>query len=81
MAKQTTAAGVEAKPTLFVRVRDFYQDVMVEMSKVTWPSKDELKSSTSVVLFLLGVIGAIVYVYDIAFQMAVLGLIRILGRA
>lgn len=80
MAKQTTAS-VEAKPTLFARVRDFYQDVMVEMSKVTWPSKDELKSSTSVVLFLLGVIAAIVYVYDFVFQFGVLGLIKILGRA
>ena len=81
MAKQTTAASVDAKPTLFARVRDFYQDVMGEMSKVTWPSKDELKSSTSVVLFLLGIIGAIVYVYDIVFQLGVLGLIRFLGRA
>lgn len=80
MARQPTAAGVEAKPTLFMRVRDFYQDVMVEMSKVTWPSKDELKSSTSVVLFLLGVITVIVYVYDIIFQFGVLGLFKILGR-
>ena len=81
MAKQTTAAGVEAKPTLFTRVRDFYQDVLVEMSKVTWPSKDELKSSTSVVLFMLGVVAAIVYAYDIVFQLAVLGLFKFLGRA
>ncbi|HUW61804.1 MAG TPA: preprotein translocase subunit SecE [Candidatus Bathyarchaeia archaeon] len=81
MAKQTTAAGVEAKPTLFVRVRDFYQDVIVEMSKVTWPSRDELKSSTSVVMFLLGVVAVIVYGYDIVFQFVVLGLLKMLGRA
>lgn len=81
MAKQTTAASVEAKPTLFARVRDFYQDVMIEMNKVTWPSKDELKSSTSVVLFLLGVIAVIVYAYDIVFQFGVLGLLNFLGPA
>lgn len=81
MAKQITAASGEAKPTLFARMRDFYDDVMVEMGKVTWPSKDELKSSTTVVLFVLGVITAIVYVYDILFQFSVLGLIRLLGPA
>ncbi len=73
--------GGEAKPTIFNRMQDFYQGVMVEMSKVTWPTKDELKSSTSVVLFLLGVITVIVYVYDIIFQFGVLGLFRFLSPA
>ncbi len=81
MAKQITAASGEVKPSLFNRVHEFYQDVMVEMGKVTWPSKDELKASTSVVLFLLGVITVIVYAYDIIFQFGVLGLFRFLGPA
>jgi len=80
MAKGTTTGGVDVKPTLFARARNFYQDVMVEMSKVTWPSKDELKSSTSVVLFLLGVVMVIVYVYDIVFQFGVMGMLTWLGR-
>ena len=74
MAKQATA---EEKPGLFVRVREFYQEVMTEMSKVTWPSKDELKNSTQVVLFLLGVIGAVIYFYDRLFQLIVLGILRL----
>jgi preprotein translocase subunit SecE len=81
MSKQTTVAGGEVKPSLFNRVQGFYQDVMAEMSKVTWPTKDELKASTSVVLFLLGVITVIVYVYDIVFQFGVLGLFRFLSPA
>lgn len=76
MAKQ--AAVQEAKPSIVARVVEFYQDVMVEMQKVTWPSLDELKGSTQVVLFMLVVVAAIIYAYDWLFQVIVLGLLRIL---
>ncbi len=76
MAKQ--AAVQEAKPGIVTRVVEFYQDVMVEMQKVTWPSLDELKGSTQVVLFMLVIVAAIIYAYDWLFQVIVLGLLRIL---
>lgn len=79
MAKQATAA-LEPKPSVFARVRQFYDDVRSEMGKVTWPTKDELKSSTSVVLVLLGIVVAIVYFFDVVFQYGVMGLLRSLSR-
>ncbi len=77
MAKQQTAA-VEAKTGVSVRVREFYQEVMTEMSKVTWPTKDELKSSTQVVMILLAIFAAVIYAYDVVFQVVVVGLFRLI---
>jgi preprotein translocase subunit SecE len=75
MAKQATATAVKAGPV--ARLKEFYQEVKVEMSKVAWPSKAELKSSTSVVLFLLLVLAAIIGVYDKLFELAVLLLFKL----
>jgi len=75
MAKQVKAP--EAKATVFTRVKDFYQEVMTEMSKVTWPSQDELKSSTQVVLLMLGVIATLIYFYDVLFEVVVLNLFKL----
>ncbi len=70
----------EVKPSIWNRVRDFYHEVMTEMSKVTWPTKEELKSSTTVVLWVLVVLAGVIYVYDFIFQVTVLGLLRSLAR-
>lgn len=44
----------------------FVADVVKEMSKVTWPKKEELRDSTIIVLVVCGVIAAFVYVIDTA---------------
>ena len=75
MAKQVVAG--EEKIGLVTRIKDFYQEVMTEMSKVTWPTRDELKTSTSVVLLLLLVSAAIIYFYDVVFQVLVVGLFKL----
>jgi preprotein translocase subunit SecE len=75
MAKE--AVVQEGKPPLFQRVTGFLQDVRIEMKKVTWPSRDELKMHTSVVLILLGIMAAVIYVYDLVFQVVVVGLFKL----
>jgi preprotein translocase subunit SecE len=35
---------------MVTRIREFVQDVLVEFRKVTWPSRQELISSTTVVI-------------------------------
>lgn len=42
----------------------FFQDVVKEMKKVTWPTKENLKESTIVVLVVCMIIAAFVYVID-----------------
>ncbi len=61
MAKE--AAAVE-KPGIAARSREFFHEVRVEMRKVTWPAKDEVRSSTTVVLFMLGLMAFIIGVFD-----------------
>lgn len=75
MAKQSVET--EGKKSVQARVKEFYQDVMTEMTKVTWPSREELKTSTSVVLILLAVVAAVVYAYDFVFQVLVFGLFKL----
>ena len=75
MAKQAVAG--EEKIGLVQRVTDFYQEVMMEMKKVTWPTQDELKTSTSVVMLLLIICAAVIYFYDFLFQLIVFGLFKL----
>lgn len=74
MAKGTAVTA--AKPGLFDRIAEFYQDVKVEMSKVTWPTKEDLKASTVIVLLCLALFGIVIGVFDFVFQFI---MIRILS--
>lgn len=42
----------------------FFTDVTKEMNKVTWPSIDELKESTIIVMVVCGVIAAFTFGVD-----------------
>ncbi len=74
MPKQTPKG--KSQPGIVTRIRTFIDEVRAEMSKVTWPSRDELKSSTQVVLMLLFLMAAIIYLYDVAFQFVVVRLLE-----
>ena len=71
MAKDAGKTGV------IDRTKTFAQDVRSEMDKVTWPSRDDLKASTSVVLIFLVILAVIVGVMDIVFQNVVVWLLRL----
>ena len=75
MAKKSKTGP--SKPNIIVQTRIFSQEVRSEMSKVTWPSQDDLKANTSVVLLFLFFIAAIVGTMDIVFQNIVLWLFRL----
>jgi len=42
----------------------FFTDVVKELSKVTWPKKEELRESTVIVLVVCLIISAFVYFVD-----------------
>ena len=48
------------------KVVKFFEDVLKEMKKVTWPTTDELKESTVVVIVVCLVIAAFTYIIDMA---------------
>ncbi len=48
------------------KIIDFFKGVVKEMKKVTWPTKDELKESTAIVVVVCLLIAAFTYVVDMS---------------
>jgi len=46
----------------------FLREVRVELSKVTWPSREELIQSTLVVLLAVGIAGVFIAILDVIFS-------------
>ncbi len=44
--------------------RDFVEECWDELSKVTWPDQEQLKSATMVVIVFVFIISAIIFVMD-----------------
>ena len=47
------------------KIATFFNDVKLEMSKVSWPTKDELVGSTIVVLVSLAILSVFIGVCDL----------------
>jgi preprotein translocase subunit SecE len=64
-AARTSAAPrgtVSVKP--HGRIRNFFREVRVEMSKVTWPARKELLQATAVVIVAVVIAGVYIGVFD-----------------
>ena len=48
------------------KIIEFFKGVKKEMSKVTWPTKDELKESTAIVIVVCLILAAFTYVVDMS---------------
>lgn len=59
---------------------DFLASVEAEMIKVSWPSKNELFSTTKVVLIFMGMFIAVVYLYDFTFDVLLSLVKSVMGR-
>ena len=46
--------------------RDFIEECWEELSKVTWPDKDQLRSATLVVIVFVILISAVIWIMDVA---------------
>ena len=49
---------------MFSKIKQFFVDVNKEMRKVSWPSRDQLRESTMVVIVTCLVITVIVFIID-----------------
>jgi preprotein translocase SecE subunit len=76
MARQAVATQTKSNPVK--KARSFFHEVYTEMQKVVWPTKEELRSSTGIVLMLLAALAVIIGVYVIVFQQVVIWLLKIL---
>jgi preprotein translocase subunit SecE len=56
------------------KVITFFQDVIKEMKKVTWPTKEELIESTKIVIVVCIVLSLFTYVIDMIINQAFKGI-------
>jgi len=64
-------SGAEKK-NIFSRLALFIRQVVVELRKVIWPTRNELVNYTIVVVFFVLVMAGIVALYDLVFTRGVL---------
>ena len=56
-------------PSFPVKAANFYQEVVAEMRKVTWPDREQLKDTTIKIIIFVLFIGAILGVVDVILQL------------
>ncbi len=67
------------RPSIGRAISDYIRDVRVEMSKVSWPSRRELRDSTLVVIVMVFVVAIFIGIVDRVLTIAFEGLIKFLG--
>lgn len=56
------------------KILNFFSDVVKEMKKVTWPTKDELRESTVIVIVTCVILAGFVYLIDMILSNIIKGL-------
>ena len=62
------ATDVVTRPNAAQRLVTFYQDVVAEMKKVTWPDRQQVRQLSIGVIVLSLFIGAVIALMDLVFQ-------------
>ncbi|MGM9936188.1 MAG: preprotein translocase subunit SecE [Candidatus Ornithomonoglobus sp.] len=60
---------VKKKP-FFARMKKYFKDTKSELKKVTWPTKEQLKQNTTVIVVFIILIGIFLAVFDVIFSLA-----------
>ncbi len=64
---------------MFDRLRRYLREVWLEMGKVTWPTRNELKESTLVVIIATVIVTAFIFVIDRILDGGISGLMRVIS--
>ena len=62
------ATDVVTRPNTLQRLITFYQEVVAEMKKVTWPDMQQVRQLSIGVIVLSLFIGAVIALMDVVFQ-------------
>ena len=74
------AAGIGQRVSeSFEGTREFLHDVRVEMKQVTWPSKDDVVSTTGVVIATVFFFGVFLWLVDLGVQRGVQYVFKLFG--
>ncbi len=61
-----TNVSVKKKP-FFARLKEYFKNTKSELKKVTWPSKEQLKNNTIVIITFIILIGLFLFAFDSVF--------------
>ena len=78
-SKTVSKAEKNKKPGFFKRIANWFGDVKTEMRRVTWPTKDELKSYSVAVIAMLIVFGVLIWLVDTGIVAALAGFTGLRG--
>ena len=78
-SKAVSKAEKNKKPGFFKRIGNWFGDVKAEMRRVTWPSKDELRSYSVAVIVMLVVFGVLIWLVDTGIVAALVGFTGLRG--
>jgi preprotein translocase subunit SecE len=62
--RKTTSAAAPEKPSRMAKLQEQLRNVRVELEKVTWPTRDETRNLTIVVIGLTGAVGTALFMLD-----------------
>jgi preprotein translocase subunit SecE len=79
MRAETTSEKTPARLNVAQSVTEYVKEVRVEMAKVTWPGRAELRESTLVVIVMVFIIAIFIGVVDRALSLAFEAFIRMIG--
>ena len=79
MRAETTSEKPEVKTGPAQAISDYVKDVRVEMTKVSWPTREELRESTLVVIVMVFLMMVFIGVIDRGLSLAFEALVRLLG--
>ena len=79
MRAEPTTEKSAVRPGILTAFTEYVKDVRVEMSKVSWPTREELRESTLVVIVMVIVISIFIGVVDRALSYAFEAIIKMVG--
>ncbi|MDP3911768.1 MAG: preprotein translocase subunit SecE [Gemmatimonadales bacterium] len=68
MAEAVTERGGATERGRLARIVEFLRDVRAELRKVTWPTMEELKKATTVIIIFVMIMGVVIGLMDATFQ-------------
>ena len=62
---------------VFTKIQSFFNEVITELKKVSWPSRKEVKDTTLVVIIAVIIFGAYLFFVDLILQAILNGIYKI----
>ena len=79
MRAETTSEKPTPRMNVAQSVTEYVKDVRIEMSKVTWPGRNELRDSTLVVIVMVFIVAVFIGAVDRLLSLGFEAFIRVLG--